>query len=167
MQQVPRDFFWTLLCTLETSVVAVDSGRVWSLTQNQEETKAQRHRPSIFHSTRVFANASALLIKWPKYWNYSFSPSSEYSGLTSFRTACFDLLAVQGTLKSLLLSWGCIFPTTHSSPGMGLSCLFLQSFSSWLVTLLTQSLFPAPLFLTCLHYGCQKFKNSLSQFSSS
>ena len=59
---------------------------------------------SIFPSTRVFSNESALHIRWPKYWSFSFSisPFNEYSGLISFRTDCFDLLAVQGTLKSLL-----------------------------------------------------------------
>ena len=60
--------------------------------------------PSIFLSIRVFSNESALCIRWPKYWsfNFSISPSSEYSGLTSFSIDWFDLLAVQGTLKSLL-----------------------------------------------------------------
>ena len=60
--------------------------------------------PSILPSIRVFSNESALLIRWPKYWSLSFSisPSNEYSGLISFRMDWFDLLAVQGTLKSLL-----------------------------------------------------------------
>ena len=60
--------------------------------------------PSIFSGIRVFSNESALCIKWPKYWNFSFniSPSNEYSGLISFRMDWLDLLAVQGTLKSLL-----------------------------------------------------------------
>ena len=60
--------------------------------------------PSIFPSIRVFSNESALRITWPKYWSFSFnfSPSSEYSGLISFRMDWLDLLAVQGTLKSLL-----------------------------------------------------------------
>ena len=58
--------------------------------------------PSIFPSIRVFSNESALQIRWPKYWSFSISPSSEYSGLISFRINCFDLLDVQGTLKSLL-----------------------------------------------------------------
>ena len=60
--------------------------------------------PSILPSIRVFFNESALCIRWPKYWGFSFSisPSNEYSGLISFRIDCFDLLAVQGTLKSLL-----------------------------------------------------------------
>ena len=58
---------------------------------------------SIFPSTRVFSKESVLCIKWPKYWNFSFSisPSSEYSGLISFRMDWLDLLAVHGTLKSL------------------------------------------------------------------
>ena len=58
--------------------------------------------PSIFPSIKVFSNESVLHIRWPKYWSFSFSisPSNEYSGLTSFRIDWFDLLAVQGTLKS-------------------------------------------------------------------
>ena len=60
--------------------------------------------PSIFPSIRVFSNESALHIRWSKYWSFSFniSPSSEYSGLTFFGMDWLDLLAVQGTLKSLL-----------------------------------------------------------------
>ena len=60
--------------------------------------------PSLFPSIRIFSNESALLIRWPKYWSFSFSinPSSEYSGLISFRMDWLDLLAVQGTLKNLL-----------------------------------------------------------------
>ena len=71
---------------------------------------------SIFPSIRVFSNESVLHIKWPKYWNFSFSisPSSEYSGLISFRIDWFDLLAVQGTLNSLLRH--------HSSKASTLQC---------------------------------------------
>ena len=60
--------------------------------------------PSIFPSIRVFSNELVLRIRWPKYWSFSFniSPSNEYSGLISFRMDWLDLLAVQGTLKSLL-----------------------------------------------------------------
>ena len=60
--------------------------------------------PSIFPSIRIFSNELALRIRWPKYWSFSFniSPSNEYSGLISFRMDFLDLLAVQGTLKSLL-----------------------------------------------------------------
>ena len=60
--------------------------------------------PSIFPSIRVFSSGSVLCIRWPKYWSFSFSisPSNDYSGLISFRIDWFDLLAVQGILKSLL-----------------------------------------------------------------
>ena len=72
--------------------------------------------PSIFRSIRVFPNESALQIRWPKYWSFSFSisPSSEYSLLISFRIDWFDLFAVQGTLKSLLQH--------HSSKASVLQC---------------------------------------------
>ena len=60
--------------------------------------------PSVFLSIRVFSSESVLCLRWPKYWSFSFSisPSNEYSGLISFRMDWLDLLAVQGTLKSLL-----------------------------------------------------------------
>ena len=60
--------------------------------------------PSIFTNIRVFSNESALFIRWPKYWSFSFniSPSNEHQGLIPFRMDWLDLLAVQGTLKSLL-----------------------------------------------------------------
>jgi len=60
--------------------------------------------PSVFPSIRVFSSELVLLISWPKYWSFSFSisPSNEYSGLISFRIDWFDLLAIQGTLKSVL-----------------------------------------------------------------
>ena len=72
--------------------------------------------PSIFPSIRVFSNESVLLIRWPKYWSFSFSfsLSNEYSGLISFRIEWLDLLAVQGTLKSLLQH--------HSSKASVLQC---------------------------------------------
>ena len=65
--------------------------------------------PSIFSSIRVFSNESALLIRWPKYWTFSISPSSEYSGLIAFGINWFDILAVQGTLKNLV----CISNSKH------------------------------------------------------
>ena len=73
-------------------------------------------QPSIFPSIRVFSNESVLRIRWPKYWSFTFSisPSNEYSGLISFRINWFDLLAVQGTLKSLLQH--------HSSKASILQC---------------------------------------------
>ena len=72
--------------------------------------------PAILSSTRVFPNESVLRITWPKYWSFSFSlsPSNEYSGLISFRTDKLDLLAIQGTLKSLLQH--------HSSKALILRC---------------------------------------------
>ena len=73
--------------------------------------------PSIFPSIRVFSNESVLRIRWPKYWSFSFSisPSNQYSGLISFRMDWLDLLAVKGTLKSLLQH--------HSSKASILQCL--------------------------------------------
>ena len=72
--------------------------------------------PSIFPSIRIFSSESVLHIRWPKYWSFSFSisPSNEYSGLISFRIVWFELLAVQGTLKSLLQN--------HSSRASTLRC---------------------------------------------
>ena len=72
--------------------------------------------PSVFSRIRVFSSESVLPIRWPKYWSFSFSisPSSEYSGLISFRIDWFDLLAVQGTFKS--------FPQQHSSKASILQC---------------------------------------------
>ena len=81
--------------------------------------------PSIFPRIRVFSNESVIHIRWPKYWCFSFSisPFNEYSGLISFRIDCFDLLAVQGTLKSLLQH--------HSSKASILQCsaLFIVQLS--------------------------------------
>ena len=71
--------------------------------------------PSIFPSIRVFSNESVLCIRWPKYWSFSFSPSNEYSGLFSFKIDCFDLLAVQGTLKGLLQHHSSKAPVLQSS----------------------------------------------------
>ena len=70
---------------------------------------------SIFPSIRVFSNKSALAISWPKYWSFSISSSNEYSGFISFRIDWFDLLAVQGTLKSLFQH--------HSLKASALQCL--------------------------------------------
>ena len=70
--------------------------------------------PSILPSIRVFSSESVLCIRWPNYWTFSITPSNEYSGLISLRTDCFDFLAVQGTLKSLL--------QYHSSKASVLQC---------------------------------------------
>ena len=93
--------------------------------------------PSVFSSIRVFSNESVLRIRWPKCWSFSFSisPSNEYSGLISFRMDWLDLLAVQGTLKSLLQH--------HSSQASILRCLafFIVQLSirTWLLDLCRQS----------------------------
>ena len=73
--------------------------------------------PSIFPSIRVFSNESVLCIRWPKYWsfNFSISPSNEYSGLISFRMNWLDLHAVQGTLKSLLQHYSSKASILHHS----------------------------------------------------
>ena len=78
--------------------------------------------PSIFPSIRVFSNESALPIRWPKYWSFSFSisPSSKYSGLISFRMDWLDLIAVQGTLKSLLQ------PHSLKAPVLQCSAFFMS-----------------------------------------
>ena len=79
--------------------------------------------PSIFSSIRVFSNESVLRIRWPKYWSFSFSisPSNEYSGLIYFRMDWLDVLAVRGTLKSLL---------QHHSSNLALSFLHSPTFTS-------------------------------------
>ena len=86
--------------------------------------------PSIFPSISVFSTESALHMRWPKCWSFSFgiSPSNEYSGLISFRMDCLDLLAVQGTLKSLLQH--------HSSKASILPCsaLFIVQLSHLYMT---------------------------------
>ena len=78
--------------------------QVGDATQTSHPLSSPSPLPSIFPSIRVFSNESVLCIRWPKYWSFSFSisPSNEYSGLISFKIDWFDLLAVQGTLKSLL-----------------------------------------------------------------
>jgi len=98
--------------------------------------------PSIFPSIRVFSNESALCIRWPKYWSFSFSISSsnEYSGLISFRIDWFDLLAIQGTLKSLLqhhsskasVLWhSTFFRVQHSHPYMTTGKTLLLTSAKW------------------------------------
>ena len=100
---------WTAACQASLSVT-----NFWSLLKlmSKETVMPSNHlilcRPllltSFFPSIRVFSNESALCIRWPNYWSFSFNinPSSEYSGLISFRMDSLDLLAVLGTLKSLL-----------------------------------------------------------------
>ena len=102
---------WTAACQASVSFTVS-----WRLLKfmSTESVKLSNHLilchsllllPSIFPSIRVFSNSSAPSIRWPKCWSFSFiiiSLSSEYSGLTSFKTDWFDLLAVKGTLKSLI-----------------------------------------------------------------
>ena len=100
---------WTAACQASLSIT-----NSWSLLKlmSIESMMPSNHliichtllSPSIFPSIRVFFKESALRIRWPKYWSFSFSisPSNEYSGLISFRMRWLDLLAVQGTLKSLV-----------------------------------------------------------------
>ena len=101
---------WTAACQVSLSIT-----KSWSLLKlmSIELVMSFNHLifchpllllPSIFSSIRVFSNESVLHIRWPKYWslNFSISPSNEYSRLISFRMVWLDLLAVQGTLKSLL-----------------------------------------------------------------
>ena len=100
--------------------------------------------PSIFPRIRVFSNKSVLCIRWPQYWSFSFSisPSKEYSGLISFRMDWLDLLAVRGTLKSLLLL------QHHSSKASILWCLafFIVQLSHPYMTIVVQSLSYVQLF---------------------
>ena len=93
--------------------------------------------PSVFPTIGVFSNESVLCIRWPKYWSFNFniSPFKEYSGLISFRMDWLDLLAVQGTLKSLLhyfASWifGLLFFINLGYLGASLQILFLRFISS-------------------------------------
>ena len=101
---------WTAACQASLSIT-----NSWSLLQlmSIESAMPSNHLilchpllllPSIFLSIRFFSNELVLCLRWPKYWSFSFSiyPSNEYSGLVSFRIDWFDLLAIQGTLKSLL-----------------------------------------------------------------
>ena len=110
--------------------------------------------PSIFPNIRVISNQSVLHIRWPKYQSFSISPSNEYSGLISFQMNCLDLLAVQGTLKSLLQH--------HSSKASILQCsasFMVQLAHSYLSTRKTIAL-PRWNFVskvTSLLFICQRF----------
>ena len=99
---------WTAACQASLSITSSQSllkfMSIESMMPSSILCRPLLLLPSIFPSFRVFSNESVLHIRWPKYWSLSFiiSSSSEYSGLISFRTDWLDLLAVQGTLKSLL-----------------------------------------------------------------
>ena len=103
--------YWKIIKNILMSVFRTGQQRMrWiaSLTQWEimKDREASGHPflllPSIFPSIRVFSHESVLPIRWPKYWTFSISPSNEHSGLIPFRVDWFDLLAVQGTFKSLL-----------------------------------------------------------------
>ena len=95
--------------------------------------------PSIFPIIKVFSKKSVLRIRWPKYWSFSIRPSNEYSGLISFRMDWLDLLAVQGTLKSLLQHYSSkasIHPSHHLlNHVFYFSALYIICFPSWMSTL--------------------------------
>ena len=101
---------WTVACQASLSLtISRSCSNTCPLSQRCHPTISSSalpllFLPSVFPCIRVFSNESALHITWPKYWSFSFNigPSTEYSGLISFRTDWFALLAVQGTLKSLL-----------------------------------------------------------------
>ena len=138
--------------------------------------------PPIFPSIRVFSNESALRIRWPKYWSfsYSISPSKEYPGLISFRMDLLDFLAVQGTLKSLLqdhsskasiLRCSAFFTVHLSHPYMTtgktialtrqtfvgrVMSLFLNMLSSLVITFLPRS---KRLLISCCNHHLQWFWN--------
>ena len=99
---------WTVACQAYKSFIIF--GSLFKLMSIESVMPSSHHilcclllfLPSVSPSMRVFSNDLALSIRWSKYWNFSISPSNEYSELISFRIDRFDLLAVQGTLKSLL-----------------------------------------------------------------
>ena len=99
---------WTAACQASLSIT--NSGSLLKL-MSIESVVLSNHLilcchlfllPSIFPSIRVFSSKLVLRIRWPKYWNFSISPSNEYSGVISFRIDWLDLLAIQGTLRSIL-----------------------------------------------------------------
>ena len=99
---------WTVACraplssTVSRSLLILMSVELVMLSNHLTPCHLLFLLPSVFPSIRVFSNKSALHVIWPKYWSFSVSPPNEYSGMISFRIDWFDLLSVQGTLKSLL-----------------------------------------------------------------
>ena len=104
--------FATPLTTVRQASLSISNSRSLHKLKSIESMRPSNHfilcrpllPPSVFPSIRVFSNESVFPIRWPKYWSFSFNirPSNEYSGLISFRMDWLDLLAIQGTLKSLL-----------------------------------------------------------------
>ena len=121
IQSCPNATPWTAACQASLSIT-----NSWSLFKftSIESVMPSNHLilchplllpPSIFPSIRVFTNVSVLHIRWPKYWSFSFSisPSNEYPGWISFRMDWLDLLAVQGTLKSILQQLSSVQSLSH------------------------------------------------------
>ena len=112
---------WTAACQASLSITNSQSllrlTYIESVMPSDHLNLCRPLLPSVFFSIRVFSNELVLRIRWPKYWSFSFSisPSNEYSGLISFRMDWLDLLAVQGTLKSLLQQKHQFFSTQLSS----------------------------------------------------
>ena len=116
---------------------------------------------SIFPSIKVFSNESALRIRWPKGWSFSIRPSNEYSGLISFRIDWFDLLSVQGTLKSLLqhnnlkasILWCSAFFMVQ------LSHLYMTTGKTIVLTVICQQFLPTLIIICLFDYshpsGCE------------
>ena len=98
--------------------------------------------PSVFPSIRVFSNELVLCLRWSKYWSFSISPFNEYSGLISFRMDWFDLLAVQGTLKSLLQHY------SSKASILPLSTFFMVQLSHLYIT--TGKTIALTLYTTCI-----------------
>ena len=120
--QIVSDSLWPMVCSTPDFPVPhhlpefaqVHVHRIGDAIQPSHPLWPPSPPPSILPSIRDFSNELALHIKWPNYWSFSINPSNEYSGLISFRIDWFDLLAIQGTLKSLLQH--------HSSKATILQC---------------------------------------------
>ena len=135
-RSVVSDFFVTPWTTARQASLSITNSQSSPKLMSRESVMPSNHLilcrlllllPSIFPSIRVFSNDSALHIRWPKYWSFSFSisPSDEHPGLISFRMDWVDLLAVQETLKSLLQT-----PQLKSISSLALNFLYSPTFTS-------------------------------------
>ena len=145
---------WTAACQ---TCLSITNSQILSKLMSIESVMPSGHLilccpllflPSIFPSIRVFSNESALCIRWPKYWSFSIIPSSEFSGFISFRIDWLDLLAVQGTLKSV--------PQYHSSKASILQCsafFMVQLSHPYMTTGKNIALTRWTLLVTCFQYS--------------